>query len=74
MKVSNIPSSSNNVGLTYEYDYDEQIILITPSGVSLRDVTLDNVIARYPSEMYKLILKSFKNRIWSYKRSGGDGY
>jgi len=44
MKVSNIPNSSNNVGLTYEYDNDEQIILITPSGVSLRDVTLDNVI------------------------------
>lgn len=44
MKVSNIPSSSNNVGLTYEYDYDEQIILITPSGVSLRDITLDNVV------------------------------
>jgi L-fuculose-phosphate aldolase len=44
MKVPNIPAISNNVDLPDDYEYDEPLILITPSGVSLRDVILDNVI------------------------------
>lgn len=44
MKVPNIPAISNNVDVPDDYEYDEPLILITPSGVSLRDVTLDNVI------------------------------
>jgi len=43
MKVWNIPDTSNNVDVPEEVD-DDPLILITPSGVSLRDVTLGNVI------------------------------
>lgn len=42
MKVSNIHDISNNIDVTD--DHDAPLILITPSGVSLGDVTLDNVI------------------------------
>lgn len=43
IKVSNIPDISNNVDVPDDHDTDP-LILITPSGVSLRDVTLENVI------------------------------